>query len=195
MATLLADAPAANDGELGCGDLYADVALRRGNVTARVESSYAEPPEVAALRFLEHLRTEGFDDDEAAAAANVALDDLCASRPGACGAREGSVHDLQRHVGRAAHAQSAGGATRQIDDAAAHEGTAIVDANDHRAAGPPVLDADPGAERQAAMGGGQSVGVETLAVRGAMTASIPGGRSALRGGREACSDDGGQHSK
>ncbi|KAH8065820.1 mannosyl-oligosaccharide 1,2-alpha-mannosidase [Aureococcus anophagefferens] len=66
-------------------DLYADVALRRGNVTARVESSYAEPPEVAALRFLEHLRTEGFDDDEAAAAANVALDDLCASRPGACG--------------------------------------------------------------------------------------------------------------
>ena len=67
------------------GDLYADVALRRGNVTARVESSYAEPPEVAALRFLEHLRTEGFDDDEAAAAANVALDDLCASRPGACG--------------------------------------------------------------------------------------------------------------
>src|SRR4029077_8738135 len=53
-----------------------------------------------------------------------------------------------------------GGGRRDVDDAAANERAAVVDAHRHRASRIDVGDAQPRPERQRAVGGGQFVLVE-----------------------------------
>ena len=67
----------------------------------------------------------------------------------------------------------------QIDDPSRNVGPAIVDADDHRAAGTDVGDQHPRAERQRAMGGRQSAGVGIFAVGGFLVA-VDRSNSALR---------------
>ena len=56
-----------------------------------------------------------------------------------------------------------GRSSRQIDDAATHKGSAIIDAYDDAAAGPAVGDTHQCAEGQPEAGGSHGAGVECLA--------------------------------
>ena len=77
--------------------------------------------------------------------------------------------ELDLPVAGGDEADLAGGGFGYIDQTAAGEGAAIVDAHDHRLAAARVGDADLAAEGQGAVGGGQSGGVEAFAAGGAAT--------------------------
>src|SRR5262249_44877087 len=85
-----------------------------------------------------------------------------------------SFDDVDFDLGHAfaGDAQRFGGGRRAVDDATANERAAVVDADRHRASGIDVGDAQPRAERQRAVGGGQFVLVELLAARGVRVVAV-----------------------
>ena len=85
--------------------------------------------------------------------------------PGESGPSAVEQGQLDRAVPSGDEADLAGGGFGYVDQAATGEGAAIVDADHHRFAAFRVGHADFAAERQRAVGGGQFVGVEALAVR------------------------------
>src|SRR5215211_6752124 len=114
---------------------------------------------------------------------------------------EGGEDDLTH----ARDADRLSGCLREVDHAPVGVRTPVVDAHHYRLARAFVLDPNLGAERQGFMGCRQSVGVERLAIRGALAVkarAVPGGRAGLdwlgllsrsRGGpegaaKEKCSD-------
>lgn len=91
-----------------------------------------------------------------------------------------SIEHFEAHLGHTAggDAELLGGSVGQIDDAAAVEGTAIIDPHDSGAPIPEVGDAHAGAEGKGAMGCGESAGTEDLATGGAVSVeagAIPAG--------------------
>src|SRR5579883_1641565 len=94
-----------------------------------------------------------------------------ASRDSATGpvARLAQGHDLDADARDSAlgDAELARRPCRQVDDAVADIGAAVVDAHDHRAPGGEIGDTNVGIERQGPMRRGQGVAVEVLAAGGA----------------------------
>src|SRR5438045_7235179 len=93
-----------------------------------------------------------------------------ATRQAPAGAREPALVrqrlDANACHSTAEHSQFARRGPGDVDDAAIGERAAIVDAHDHRPSVVQVCNADPGAERQIAVSGGERLGIETLAARG-----------------------------
>src|SRR5262245_1033021 len=73
---------------------------------------------------------------------------------------------LQRDVRQSAETQSTRGSRRQVDDAAAHERSPIIDPHDNAAAISLVGDAHPRSKWKRAVGRRKAAGVSTLAARG-----------------------------
>src|ERR1700733_1243069 len=77
---------------------------------------------------------------------------------------------------------------RQVDDAAADEGPAIVDAHHDRTAGVVIGDPHHGAERQGAMGGGERPRRKPFAARGPRPLRIDGSNTRLRRSAQSKAD-------
>jgi hypothetical protein len=72
-------------------------------------------------------------------------------------------YHLHAHIAFAAHADCSCRTAAQIDRPALYEWTAVIDANDYRAAIARVCNANPRSERQRPVGSGQAAGIELLA--------------------------------
>jgi hypothetical protein len=85
-----------------------------------------------------------------------------------------AAEDFQPHLrlARAHHLDLACGLERHVDDAAANERSAVVDADDHAHPVGLVGDSQARAHRQAAMRGGQRPGIEALAAGGAVAGEL-----------------------
>ena len=80
------------------------------------------------------------------------------------------------------HPQRIGGGIRDVDHAPRDVGAAVVDPHGHGPPGRDVGHAQPGAERQRRMRGGQFVRIELFAARGPRALRVEAGKS-LRGHR------------
>ena len=98
----------------------------------------------------------------------------------------GRFHQLLDHVkfdlckSASNHSQRLSRRIRDVDNASGNERTAVIDPNGD---GPPSSDvchAQPGAERQRAMSGGQFVGIEPFTVRGLCSLCVEAGKSMRR---------------
>ena len=85
------------------------------------------------------------------------------------GGQTSSAHDFHADRGNtgALHVQRPGGAVRQVDRTIAHEWTAIIDSDRHRASVLEIGDTHFGAERQAAVCGRKLMRANVLSGRGA----------------------------
>ena len=81
------------------------------------------------------------------------------------------------------HIELLGGAACNIDNPAANEGPAIVDAHDHRAAILEIFDPDLGPKRKTAVGCREHSGIHPFPARCPGAQAVPGSLAALRGGR------------
>src|SRR5665213_431639 len=91
------------------------------------------------------------------------------------------MHDGHAHPGNSVvyEPKFLGGCSGQINRPAADKGPTIVDAHHHCPTVAEILDFDPRAERQAAVGRGQSAGDYVLAAGGQTAQPIPGRNTAL----------------
>src|SRR6266480_731944 len=69
---------------------------------------------------------------------------------------------------------------RDVDNSSGHEWTAVIDPDCHGPPGSDVCHAQPSAEWQRAMSGGQFVGIEPFTVRGLCSFSVEAGKSMRR---------------
>jgi hypothetical protein len=72
------------------------------------------------------------------------------------------------------HPESVRRAAREIENAIMGEGAAIIDGHVHAAAGHHIFDVQARTERQAAVGGGHSIGIKAGAAGDAMPLEIEG---------------------
>lgn len=85
-----------------------------------------------------------------------------------------AAEDGDAHRAGAAHADREGGAAGEIEAAAAHERAAVIDAHHDAAAGAGIGHLQARAEGQAAMRGGEAIGIETLPRGGPIAGLIIG---------------------
>jgi hypothetical protein len=78
------------------------------------------------------------------------------------------------------HPQRLSRRIRDVDNASGNERTAVIDPNRDGAPSSDVCHAQPGAERQRAMSGGQFVGIELFTVRGLCSLCVEAGKSMRR---------------
>src|SRR5262249_49895685 len=86
----------------------------------------------------------------------------------------GAFHHVDLHLRDAlsSDAERLGGGAGDVDPAPANERAAVVDPNRDRAAGGHIGDAQPRAERQCAVRGGQFLRVELFAARGVRVVAV-----------------------